>query len=88
MPSLSTYPKQKIAITFPVPQIERAKIKAKREFGFNLPELVRYLIADYLKTPIPDAEMPTLKALERMNQEAKDFFKNEWEQKAIHQLKS
>ena len=33
MPVLSTYPKQKIAITFPITQLKRAKEKAKKELS-------------------------------------------------------
>ena len=48
MPATSTYPKQKIAITFPITQLSRAREKAKKELGFNIPELIRHLVADYL----------------------------------------
>lgn len=79
MPALSTYPKQKVAITFPLTQIKRAKEKAKRELGFNLPELVRYLVADYLRDTIVPQEKLSPKALKRLNKEVEGFYKNDYE---------
>lgn len=39
----------KIAITFPKKLVEQASEYSKREYGIKFPELVRYLLIDFIK---------------------------------------
>lgn len=66
--TLSNYPRKKIAITFPTRQLKRAKQKAKDELGFNFPELVRHLVANYLQT------QPTRFDSLRISEEGKQIY--------------
>ena len=80
MPTLSAYPKQKIAITFPTTQLNRAREKARQEFGFNVPELLRHLMANYLQDAPAKSSRERLspKAEERLTKEVEAFYKNDF----------
>jgi hypothetical protein len=49
----------KIAITFPTRLAARLKEKAAFEFGFDIPEIVRKLVADYVTAPTLNSEYLT-----------------------------
>lgn len=49
----------KIAITFPNRLVARLRDKAEFEFGFDIPEIVRKLVADYIASPLHDTSYLT-----------------------------
>lgn len=46
----------KVAITFPTRLISRLKNRAASEFGFDVPEMVRKLVADYVSSPSTEVD--------------------------------
>ena len=76
----NTIPRQKIGVTLPSIQIKRAKEKAKNELGFNLPELLRHLVANYLTNESIAQKREGLsdKTLKRLDKEMQEFYKNEY----------
>jgi hypothetical protein len=49
----------KIAITFPIRLIDRLKDKANFEYGFDIPNMIRKLVSDYVDDPVETTEYLT-----------------------------
>ncbi len=78
----------KIAITFPKKLVLRLREKASVEYGFDVPEIIRKLAADYLDEPFKDEWVITPEMEERYSKDVEETEKllREGKIKAAHSL--